>query len=112
MIHRVSDRSFARDVLGSAEPVLVNFVEGECTPCKTISPVLEQLAREMEGRVKVVNMDVGENWTTRTEYNVHGLPTLIVFVNGEIAARRVGAVVEKDDLEAWVNAVIAQGAQA
>jgi thioredoxin 1 len=112
MIHRVSDRTFARDVLSSVEPVLVNFVEGECGPCKTISPVLEQLAREMEGRVKVVTMDVGENWATRTEYNVHGLPTLIVFVNGETAARRIGAVVETADLEAWVNDVLVQSSSA
>jgi thioredoxin 1 len=106
MIHRVSDRTFDRDALSSTEPVLVYFWEDDCTPCRTISPVLEEIAGATEGRVKVVSLEVGQNRAIKARYHIHGLPTLIVFVEGEVAARRVGAMVEKDDLMAWVNAAI------
>jgi thioredoxin 1 len=107
MIYRVTDRTFAREVLLSKEPVLVNFNADRCEPCRTISRTLEQFAGEMNGRVKVVTLDVDQNPATRVRYDIHGLPTLIIFVRGEIAGRRIGALMQTDDLKTWFDASVA-----
>lgn len=106
MIHRVSDNSFARQVLASAEPVLVAFVADDCGPCRTIVSILEQLAPELEGSVQVATIDIGQNPENRARYNIHGLPALTIFIGGELAARRVGAAIDKDGLKAWLEAAI------
>jgi thioredoxin len=106
MIYRVTDSTFAREVLLSKGPVLVNFIADRCEPCGTIAPTLEQFAGEMNGRVKVVTLDVDQNPATRVRYNIHGLPALIIFVKGEIAGRRVGALMQTGDLMTWFEASV------
>lgn len=106
MIHGVSNSTFAREVLLSKEPVLVIFVANEREPWRAISWMLEEFGNEMEGQLKVVKVDIDRNPAVRAQYNIHGLPTLIIFVNGEIAARRVGASMQKSELIAWIDASV------
>lgn len=106
MIDHLSDATFKREVLLSAEPVLVTFMAAECDPWKAMSWALEQVARELQGRVKVVKLDVNQNPGLRAMYEIHGLPTLILFSQGVPVARRVGAVAQSEDLESWINASI------
>jgi thioredoxin 1 len=106
MIHRVFDSTFEREVLRSSEPVLVNCIAEECGPCRSISPILEEFAANMVGRVKVEKIDIHQNPAVRALYDIHGLPTLIVFTNGEIAGRRVGALMREDELRGWVGEAV------
>lgn len=106
MIHRVSDSTFARDVLLSPEPVLVTFIASDCAPCRTMSSALEEFASEAGDRIKVATLDVDQNPESRARYHVHGLPTWIVFVNGEVAARRIGALQHRDAIETWYESAI------
>ena len=104
-IVHVSDASFEADVLQADGPVLVDFWAEWCGPCKMIAPVLEQLAGEYQGRLKVCKMDVDANTATAPKYGVRGIPTLIVFNNGEVAGTKVGAM-SKSQLAAFVDGVI------
>ena len=102
----VSDESFRRDVLDAGTPVLVDFWAEWCGPCKAIAPALEELADEFRDRVTVAKMNIDDNPATPTKYNVRGIPTLLLFRNGEVAAMKVGAG-RKSDLTEWVEANIA-----
>lgn len=102
----VTDDSFASDVLGSGEPVLVDFWAEWCGPCKQIGPALEELAGEYAGKLKIAKVNIDENPETPGKYGVRGVPTLMVFRNGELAATKVGAA-PKGQLKEWIDSVIA-----
>ncbi|GAB1255668.1 thioredoxin TrxA [Aurantivibrio plasticivorans] len=91
-IVNVTDSSFEGDVLSAAEPVLVDFWAAWCGPCKMIAPILEELAGEYQGRVKVCKMDVDANKETPAKYNIRGIPTLMLFKGGNMEAMKVGAL--------------------
>jgi thioredoxin 1 len=91
-VREVTDRTFAQEVLQSTLPVLVDFWAGWCGPCKAIAPIVEELAREYEGQLKAMKLDVDENPRTASTYQVQSIPTLLVFKDGKPAERIVGAV--------------------
>lgn len=90
----------------SPRPVLVTFIANDCGPCWTVVSALKGLASEVEGMAKVVTIDIDHNPESRARYNIHGLPTLLIFVRGEVVARRIGAKSKKDDLKVWLDASI------
>jgi thioredoxin 1 len=101
----VTDQSFQNDVLGSSEPVVVDFWAEWCGPCRFIAPALEEIATEMEGKVKIAKLNVDENPDTMMRYGVRSIPTLIVFKNGEPTAMQVGAI-PKNRLSDWIKGAI------
>lgn len=92
----VSDSSFDQEVLQSDVPVLVDFWAPWCGPCKTIAPVVEELAREYGDKIKVVKVNVDDNKEAAMRYNVRGIPNLILFKNGEAMNQIVGAVAKQE----------------
>jgi thioredoxin 1 len=102
---KTSDQQFDDDVLQAAGPVLVDFWAEWCGPCKTIAPALEEIASEMNGRVTVAKMNIDENPKTPQKYGVRGIPTLMLFKDGAVAATKVGAA-SKSQLSEWVESVI------
>ena len=101
----VTDDSFDQDVLGASEPVLVDFWAEWCGPCKMISPALEEIAKELGGRLTVAKLNIDENPLTPQKYGVRGIPTLMLFKDGQVAATKVGAL-PKGQLADWVESVI------
>ena len=101
----VSDDSFEADVLKSGVPVLVDFWAEWCGPCKMISPALEEIAAEMDGKVQIAKVNIDENPQTPQKYGVRGIPTLMLFKDGQVAATKVGAL-PKNQLAEWVESVI------
>ena len=99
---KVSDDSFEADVLKSDTPVLVDFWAEWCGPCKQIAPALEEIGAEMEGRLTIAKINIDENPQTPTKYRVRGIPTLLLFKNGEVAAMKVGTA-PKSELANWVE---------
>ena len=104
-IVHISDNSFEQDVLKAEGPVLVDFWAEWCGPCKMIAPVLEELAQEYDGKMKICKMDVDANAETAPKYGVRGIPTLIIFNNGDVASTKVGAL-SKSQLSAFIDSVI------
>jgi len=98
----VTDASFDADVLGSTEPVVVDFWAEWCGPCKQIGPALEEISTEMDGRVKVIKINIDENPNVPSKYGVRGIPTLMIFKNGEVAATKVGALPKGKIIE-WIE---------
>ncbi len=88
----ISDATFESEVLGSTEPVLVDFWATWCGPCKAVAPVLDEIATEQAGRLKVVKLDVDANGRTAMRFGVQSIPTLILFKNGEQVERLLGAM--------------------
>jgi len=105
MPKNVTDASFDTDVIGSSEPVLVDFWAEWCGPCKQIAPALEEMATEMDGRVTIAKVNIDENPGIPSKYGVRGIPTLMLFKNGEVAAMKVGAL-PKSQLVEWVESQI------
>jgi thioredoxin 1 len=101
-ITQTSDTNFDKDVLKSGKPVVVDFWAEWCGPCKMIAPHLEDLASEMAEQVQVVKVNIDDNPLTPTKYGVRGIPTLMLFKNGEVAATKVGAL-PKSKLLDWVR---------
>jgi thioredoxin 1 len=102
---KISDASFETDVLKASGPVLVDFWAEWCGPCKMIAPTLEELASNMSGKVTVAKMNIDENPATPKKYGVRGIPTLMVFKDGQVAATKIGAL-PKNKLIEWVESVI------
>jgi thioredoxin 1 len=101
-IIKTSDSSFEADVLKSDRPVVVDFWAEWCGPCKMIAPFLEELAADKGDEVVVAKVNIDDNPLTPTKYGVRGIPTLMLFKNGEIAATKVGAM-PKTKLYEWVE---------
>jgi thioredoxin 1 len=101
-IVHVTDATFEQEVLKSPTPVLVDYWAEWCGPCKMIAPVLEDIAREYGDRVKVAKLNVDENPATPPRYGIRGIPTLILFKNGDVEAIKVGAV-SKSQLSAFLD---------
>ncbi|HYM31414.1 MAG TPA: thioredoxin TrxA [Candidatus Cybelea sp.] len=102
---KVTDASFESDVLKSKGPVLVDFWAEWCGPCKQIAPSLEQIAGEMTGKVTVAKINIDENPATPTRYGVRGIPTLILFKDGQVAATKVGAL-PKGKIVEWLETTL------
>ena len=100
-ITHVSKDSFDEDVINSERPVLVDYWAEWCGPCKMIAPILDEIAEEYDGRVKVCKVDVDENQETAARFAVRGIPTLMLFKNGEVEATKVGAL-NKSQLAAFL----------
>ncbi len=105
MSKQVSDDSFEADVIGASEPVLVDFWAEWCGPCKQIAPALDEIGEEMAGQLTIAKVNIDENPATPHKYGVRGIPTLILFKNGEVASTKVGAL-PKSKLKEWVESVI------
>ena len=98
----VTDDSFENDVLKSDKPVVVDFWAEWCGPCKQIAPALEEMANEMSDKVVVAKVNIDENPATPGKYGIRGIPTLLLFKDGEIVSQKVGAV-PKSQLVEWVQ---------
>ena len=102
LTHAVTDATFDLDVANADVPVLLDFWAPWCGPCKMIAPILEDVAAEFEGSIKVCKINVDENSETAARYGVRGIPTLMLFNNGEVAGTKVGALA-KSDLLAFIS---------
>jgi len=104
-VTHVTDAEFDEKVLKAPGPVLVDFWAEWCGPCKAIAPALEELAEEMTGAITVAKVDVDSNPSTPAKYGVRGIPTLILFKNGEVSSMKVGAL-PKAKLVEWVRGAV------
>ncbi len=101
-IIEVTDDSFEADVLNSSEPVLVDYWAEWCGPCKMITPVLEEIAGEYTGKLKVAKLNIDDNPDTPPKFGIRGIPTLMIFKGGEVEATKVGAL-SKSQLTAFID---------
>ena len=102
MTAKVTDASFKTDVLDSSLPVVVDFWAEWCGPCRMIAPALEEISKEMEGKVKIVKLNVDENPGTAGQFGVRSIPTLMLFKDGKVAATKVGSL-SKAQLTAFLD---------
>ena len=98
----VTDQNWDQEVLKSDQPVLVDFWAQWCGPCRMVAPVLEQIAGEMEGKVRIAKLDVDSNQQTAYQFQVQSIPTFILFKNGQMADRMMGAM-PKSAFESFIN---------
>ncbi len=98
----LTDDSFQQEVLESSEPVLVDYWAEWCGPCKMITPILNEIADEYDGRIKVAKLNIDENPQTPPKYGIRGIPTLMLFKNGNVEATKVGAL-SKSQLTAFID---------
>jgi thioredoxin 1 len=104
-VGKVSDSNFDSEVLKSVEPVVVDFWAEWCGPCKMIAPALEEIAGSLGDKVKIVKLNVDENPATAQKYGIMSIPTLMLFKNGELASRQVGAA-PRQKLEQWITSAV------
>lgn len=104
-VNKVSDATFEAEVLKSPQPVVVDFWAEWCGPCRMIAPALEELAGSLGSKVKIVKLNVDENPATASKYGIMSIPTLMLFKNGEMASRQVGAA-PKAKLEQWITSAV------
>lgn len=103
LIHHLSDASFDADVLQAQGPVLVDYWAEWCGPCKMIAPILDEVATEYAGKLKVAKLNIDQNQDTPPKFGIRGIPTLMLFKNGAVAATKVGAL-SKSQLTAFIDA--------
>ena len=101
-VGKVSDSSFEADVLKATGPVVVDFWAEWCGPCKMIAPILEEVSKDYDGRLQVAKMNVDENRDVPAKFGIRGIPTLMLFKDGELAATKVGAL-SKAQLTAFID---------
>ena len=104
-VGKVSDATFESEVLKATDPVVVDFWAEWCGPCRMIAPALEEIAGSLNGKVKIVKLNVDENPHTAAKYGIQSIPTLMIFKNGQLAARQIGAA-PKQKLEQWITAAV------
>jgi len=104
-VHYISDDSFEQEVLQAGVPVLVDYWADWCGPCKMISPILDEVAKEYSGKLKACKLNIDENQATPPKFGIRGIPTLMIFKNGNVEATKVGAL-SKSQLTAFVDSNI------
>ena len=104
----VTDANFESEVIKSEKPVLVDFWAEWCGPCRQIAPALEELAAQYKGKLTVAKINIDESPETPGRYGVRGIPTLMIFRNGELASTKVGAA-PKSAIESWIKSELAKG---
>jgi len=102
----VTEATFDNEVKKADKPVLVDFWAEWCGPCRTVAPILEELAKEFAGQLKVVKLDVESNPGIAQAYNIRGIPALLLFKNGQVAGQKIGAL-PKHQLKAWLSEAVA-----
>jgi thioredoxin 1 len=104
-VHYISDDSFEEEVLQAGVPVLVDYWADWCGPCKMLSPILDEVAKDYAGKLKVCKLNIDENQATPPKFGIRGIPTLMLFKNGNVEATKVGAL-SKSQLTAFVDSNI------
>ena len=104
-VSKVSDTTFESEVLKATSPVVVDFWAEWCGPCRMIAPALEEIAGTLNGKVKIVKLNVDENPQTAAKYGIQSIPTLMIFKNGQMASRQIGAA-PKQKLEQWITTAV------
>ncbi len=104
-VDKVSDTTFESEVLKATGPVVVDFWAEWCGPCRMIAPALEEIAGSLGDKVKIVKLNVDENPQTAAKYGIQSIPTLMIFKNGEMASRQIGAA-PKQKLEQWITTAV------
>ena len=102
---KVTDANFDSEVVGSSGPIVVDFWAEWCAPCKMISPALEEIAKEMQGKVTIAKLNVDENPGVAGTYGIRSIPTLMLFKDGKMASSKVGAA-PKSELKKWITEAI------
>ena len=105
-IHHVTDGNFDDEVLQSQTPVLVDYWAEWCGPCKMIAPILDDVAKDYAGKLKVAKLNIDDNQETPAKYGIRGIPTLMLFKDGQLAATKVGAM-SKSQLTAFIDQQLA-----
>jgi thioredoxin 1 len=104
-VGKVSDATFESEVLKATSPVVVDFWAEWCGPCRMIAPALEEIAGSLGEKVKIVKLNVDENPQTAAKYNIQSIPTLMIFKNGSLSSRQIGAA-PKQKLEQWITSAV------